>query len=748
MNPWEEYQTEDKNKSDSSQFIEPSKPWEEYQLKEVDTSANSLLDYAKKAAISGGEAAIEGLSQAGQFMERYGDAPARAAVGAMIGRENPFVAVKSQFGEDPKQAPSGADIARALGVSGAEEGFGSFSNRDVLRYLTRLTLGGVAQEALVPKQNIEKMAASKPPGWLDERYSPQDYVGLGAELLLSPFNLIGTGAISGTMRRLGQAGKKGMDYVPTFKKAADITEQAPVLSGELVQKTPSSFEEMMKWTPSEDYSPIKFERLQQIKEKLPSLKHPPLPYHEELVRSPEKMQELKSQYEFLPSEFKTKISQYNDSIIQETASEIQKKIKGLNKGKNPLNLSQAGEEFIDWFKNIYEGRRKTLQKQFTKLDAATKDLPIARPGQLIWEIATNPDSSFDIMSMINRRLDNGQMVLEIKPWTTKTGISKTNHDLLAQVIEDLGDAVTFDDVRKIRKTLKENLSTTDFNKTKSLYDLRKDLLNALQKTSETMGQDTRELFKNWAQNQEFLDDMEYIAGGSINKYASLKDKPNAVKVIDRLFSNKNFVEKVKDLDPEFLESMLATKVDAGLTTAFQDARNYNPSRIKNWAEKNRLMIDLVNPEFVDDIGLLADYGYLAKEFLQSVNPSGSGFVLNNRAQSFTEALTDFVRKGPLQEMKDRSLKGFMERGKKKKAIRFVKELGGESSEGPGVLKRTAGKAAQIGAGTVDAVDSGAGFLGQLSSRLVNYDEQLQERQKRRAKNREKLEEMMKKRRGN
>lgn len=58
-----------------------------------------------------------GIVKAGEFIDSYSGAPTRAALGAAVTGNNPLTAFGEQFGEDPKLAPTGKEIARVIGFS-------------------------------------------------------------------------------------------------------------------------------------------------------------------------------------------------------------------------------------------------------------------------------------------------------------------------------------------------------------------------------------------------------------------------------------------------------------------------------------------------------------------------------------------------------------------------------------------------------------------------------------------------------
>lgn len=123
-----------------------------------------------------GDAALEGVSAAGRFVDTYTGAPTRAAISAAQEGQNPVSAFGKQFGEDPSNAPTGKDIARRAGVP-----------------------DNALSEALPGAFTDDPVEAEK---WYKfQRGGPADITasgaaGLGIDVIADPINLVPGGAIA------------------------------------------------------------------------------------------------------------------------------------------------------------------------------------------------------------------------------------------------------------------------------------------------------------------------------------------------------------------------------------------------------------------------------------------------------------------------------------------------------------------------------------------------------------------------
>lgn len=153
-------------------------PEEEAELAQLESAQAEQPNIFQRA----GQAALEGLSEAGRAIDQYTGAPTRAAIGAIQEGKNPLEAYSQQFGEEPEKAPTGKDIASKAGLS-REEGI----------------LG----------------------------VSPAGAVGLAVDIIADPLTFIPFGQVAklgakGGSIGLGMAAKAGGKALKGSAKAADI----------------------------------------------------------------------------------------------------------------------------------------------------------------------------------------------------------------------------------------------------------------------------------------------------------------------------------------------------------------------------------------------------------------------------------------------------------------------------------------------------------------------------------------------
>jgi hypothetical protein len=86
----------------------------------IDQATDAVIGAAKDV----GGAALEGVVAVGEFIDRYTGAPTRKAIGEIVTKEGEepsvqeaFTGFVEQFGEDPKKAPTGKELARRLEFS-------------------------------------------------------------------------------------------------------------------------------------------------------------------------------------------------------------------------------------------------------------------------------------------------------------------------------------------------------------------------------------------------------------------------------------------------------------------------------------------------------------------------------------------------------------------------------------------------------------------------------------------------------
>jgi len=152
---------------------------------------------AEKTEPSIGAKALEGVAAAGEFIDRFTGAPARAAIGQL--QEDvtkPGLALGAaikQFGEPSRRAPTGKEIATTAGLS--------------------------------PEEDIEIPGISRLVG----KVSPAGIAGLGVDIAADPTSLVPAGLIARGIKGAGKLAVKGSVSATKFalpgaaKKAADAS---------------------------------------------------------------------------------------------------------------------------------------------------------------------------------------------------------------------------------------------------------------------------------------------------------------------------------------------------------------------------------------------------------------------------------------------------------------------------------------------------------------------------------------------
>jgi hypothetical protein len=198
--------------------------------RQLERDEQNVRDLLESQTITGqakkfGKAALETAVEAGEFIDKFTGAPTRAAIGKLQEGE-PLEAISAfgkQFGEDPKLAPTGKQIAAKAGLS--EEAF-----------IDLPVIGGV---------------------------SPAGFFGLGIDIMADPTSIIPAGAIGKVFKVAGKGlGKTVQVGVKGTAKAADVLTDSTIPSKlvELADGTARNAVEVLKnkFTPTiaDDFSDL------------------------------------------------------------------------------------------------------------------------------------------------------------------------------------------------------------------------------------------------------------------------------------------------------------------------------------------------------------------------------------------------------------------------------------------------------------------------------------------------------------
>jgi hypothetical protein len=167
-----------------------------------------------------GQGIANGAVAVGEFVDSYGGAPTRAAIEAGANGSNPLSAFANQFGEDPKLAPTGKEVAESLG----------FDNTTG-QYVTNQKTGMTNQKTV----------------------SDAGVVGLGIDIVADPLNFIPMGLIAKTGGKIAKGTAKtaaryalkgsvaGIDALSGTKTASRIAETTSKYTDEVAKSAKNWF---------------------------------------------------------------------------------------------------------------------------------------------------------------------------------------------------------------------------------------------------------------------------------------------------------------------------------------------------------------------------------------------------------------------------------------------------------------------------------------------------------------------------
>jgi hypothetical protein len=185
----------------------------------------------------------EGVAAAGNFVDSYTGAPARAALKADQNDESMLGAFVNQFGKDNKLAPTGPEVARGYGVQG-ETLVMPAQNRQAFDEKFNPGFAGAMKKAGKPYQDLVG--------------DPSAAVGLGIDIAADPTNLLPIGlAVKGTFQGLGKtAGLLGRGIKAVGGAATDAarTSKAGNAVVETAKATKSALENVFRPKQSKDFS--------------------------------------------------------------------------------------------------------------------------------------------------------------------------------------------------------------------------------------------------------------------------------------------------------------------------------------------------------------------------------------------------------------------------------------------------------------------------------------------------------------
>ena len=603
MSQWEDIPVEDENKWEDVP-VEGQKK-DQRSTGEVVVDALNPMNWPRNAAA--------GLGEAAQFIDKYTGAPVRKFVTELA------------TGEDLEKAPTGAEQAKMImnkiGANdptlseawGVPEKYGS--------NVRASDIYGVSLEMLQdPLMIVGELA--KPISKFAKSFGAADDVARSTRTTEQALEQIGQQTAGSTAK--AKAAIQGGDL--------DVT-----LSGqpfEIVK--PQSLEELKNYKPIQNAGEMTgLKRLGEIESIVQDIQTKPLEYHKQMFENPKAMKELKLKFENLPTEDAKAIAAYNNQMLKEATDKIGTTINQYSK-EAPKNLNDAGFDFIENVKNTYNNEKEMLGPVFQKMQKNSYKLNKRASQDMILGIGENSK-----LGNLLTQAEDGRFTLA--PNKPRSGVTSQEYGVLKDVIDDLNDGMTFQEIQKTREYLRGALDRVNPQATKEIEKVRSILLDQLQNLSKGMGDEVRNTFQKYAINERSRENVEKIIGGSIESLDQMY-AANPDKVVKKIFSNPNYVQVVEGyVGPDVVNNMIGSYLKSGVDAATDSAKGFSPEKFKSWLNSNQTFVrNYVDPKVAERLNALADYGYYAKRFNDEVNPSGTAasilesFKPGNIAQSIRQ----------------------------------------------------------------------------------------------------------------
>jgi len=630
--------------------FDPNQPYEQAQGPQDESLMGSILS---------------GVGGALETVDSYTGAPVRSGISAALEGENPFSAYGEQFGESPRQAPTGQQISEQIGISDTPLDMGPYTNPKTGH--------------TIPRSKESSLSLS-------------DITGFGIDVVADPLLLIGSGAkLAGKGAKAfdkGLKSRKAFKAMQSQKAKATASAEAKSTanisggdlsveqSGELFKyKSPESLDELRQWQPPKGMGQVKGKaRLKEIENIVPDLKVKPLKYHYDMMENPKAMKELKLKFENLPTGDAKKIAAYNQGMVDESLGKIKTTIKDIG-GAEPRSMTDAGYDFIESAKTKYKSEKEVLGPLFQNIQERSRNLNQIASKDLIIHLSENSK-----IGKLLQQDDAGRFLLRKN--SPRTGLSDSEHKILSRVIDDLNDGMTFKELQETREFLRKAVDPMNPGATAEINKVRKILLNQLEDMSGQLGDDVHKVFKSYAINERSREAVEKIIGGKIESLDAMFSS-NPDKVVKKIFYNPNHAKVVSEyVGEEAMDKMVSSYIQSGLNKALDSAKGFAPHTFKNWLKSNRAFLETnVSPNVVSRLDALADYGYYGKRFLDEVNPSGTAASLKEMIEprGFTQKVSQKGLVGAVTSEVGSRVSSVLNQ---KQAVKFVDEALGKKSPRP------------------------------------------------------------------
>lgn len=430
-------------------------------------------------------------------------------------------------------------------------------------------------------------------------------------------------------------------------------------------KAPQSLKELEAWEPPKSIGKMQAQRrLGEIESIVPDLEVKPLNYHYAMLENPKSMRALKNNFENLTSPQKYKIATYNLAMLDDAERKALDTIDAIS--NSPVrSIPDQGNSLIDKVKEVYKTQKDSLKPHFEKLKKVgpldkkqVSDLKVA----IVQNTKAAPLIDFD---------ESGNIFL--KPNTTKTGLSDKEYDAVKRIFNDLDGRVTFQEMQRMRDFLRKQIDITNPAATEELQNIRRILLDQLEVIGQKKVPEMRDVFKNYAINERNLDNIESIIGGKVDSLDSIYSA-NPDKIVDKVLSNPNYQDIVKSyVGDESYNEMIKSFLNQGLKKSFDNVKGFMPQNFRTFLKQNEnVLLRSIGNEQYQRLSALADHGYLARRFLDEVNPSGTAESLLSALKpgSFTQ---EVIQKGPVSAVKQKIYSSVLNKQKQNQSVKAVNE---------------------------------------------------------------------------
>lgn len=550
-----------------------------------------------------------GIVATGEAIDRYSGAPSRAAFNAALSMENPFSAFSSQFGKDPKLAPTGQEIAEnKLGFE------------DKARFKTEDEL------------NLEADMMGRP---FSPVTMPSSQAGLVVDTGADVTNVLPFGAAAkGTGMAAGIAAKGAGKAVKGAAKAVDAITGTELLTkslgtiGEGVEKTVGLLNKVVSPKQAADFTKkVDIAKKNGID---PSL--------------------LSEAIEFGPSSF---ISRGARSIREGASGEAEllkhaeganqisqateKKIANLGGGE-VLDIESAG-------KAVRDSYNSKVDDLFNSVDQTYKNIRSQAGG-----VSLSPES----YSELNKKISG---VRELANDLTKNAITKTDRAQGVQLLNAINQ------IEKSSTSLGETISTLQrigrsaFKKIppgadvpvdqkqmqKLYYSLRDAVYGTVNKIDPKAGGALGEANKSIS---KFLDDSSFIIRELDN--VTISDD----RVFKRIFSDPKKIEKLKEIMPEKFQQLRSTYLDELMPRNPEGSVNYGTA-LKKLDHDSVKLKKLFSESELSEIKELLELGRDHGPAVLSYSGTGASQGFKEMGSSIYHGL---INKNAVEAMKARARK--------------------------------------------------------------------------------------------